>query len=89
VLSLAGTYRSAPENKSGSWYYDYSFALSDKDDWRTRITDYPLVFHKYAKSENEFEMVPGYKDKTLSAPLGERNAISAEVAAAGNKEARP
>jgi len=45
-------YKMAPPNASDAWFYKYSLARTDSDDYRKRLATYPIVFHRYTVSHH-------------------------------------
>jgi hypothetical protein len=60
--SMPVCYQEAPPHSQ--WYYDLSFAVSDQQDWRRRVVEYPIGFHSY-NPVRDFAAVPIYGDVVL------------------------
>jgi hypothetical protein len=43
------------------WYYLYSFVVSDSHDWRRRVSQHPVVFHRYL--ERHYSAVPSLRKR--------------------------
>ena len=46
-------YVRSPPNNSESWFYKYSWARSDSNDYRERLATHPIVFHRYALDQHD------------------------------------
>eukprot|EP00937_MAST-01D_sp_MAST-1D-sp2_P004979 g4979.t1 len=40
-------YRGAPPNTTDTWFYKWSWARSDSDDYKERLASHPINFHRY------------------------------------------
>ena len=45
-------YQRAPPNTSDTWFYRYSWAKTDSNDYRKRLATHPIVFHRYELSQH-------------------------------------